>query len=323
MQDTRVANSVLEIIENMLKMNMGEDGGNRMCRVIKEAGGFKMLQGLQTRASDGTARRKVCQRAVRILETYFSEDESDEDGLSGAAAMSSQQPAATASGSAKPRAINRNSGTGGRQIARGMESDGCADAGSGKASSAGGAGDRLDGLGAALRRLLLRAGKTMEMLDGSCATHCLAASSIDVHYHRATGKHLEPATLGFAKLGALLKALEARGHLELFKPPGKTHLMVRAPRGAPRTAARKKSATGGAEASACASAAAAGVGGKKKSAAADTRIKLEELGRQLYGMLRGTGNMPLRDLGEQFKRVTGHFLNPEDFGFMGPRRAIE
>jgi len=76
-QDTRIVNVALEGIENILKMgaaNEDEEGDNPMCIVIEEAEGLEKLEELQTHAND-----EVYQRAVRMLETYFGEDESDDE----------------------------------------------------------------------------------------------------------------------------------------------------------------------------------------------------------------------------------------------------
>jgi HEAT repeat protein len=77
-QDSRIINVALEGIENILKL--GEEDReningevNEFARLVEEAEGMDKLETLQSHQND-----EIYQRAVRILESYFGEDDDNE-----------------------------------------------------------------------------------------------------------------------------------------------------------------------------------------------------------------------------------------------------
>eukprot|EP01052_Picozoa_sp_SAG31_P005095 SAG31_NODE_219_length_19926_cov_4.297297_8_plen_554_part_00 len=76
-QDPRIISVALEAIDNLLKVGQADAAGsdvNNYATLVEEAEGLDKLEDLQSHANDD-----IYQRAVKILEAYFGEEDEDDD----------------------------------------------------------------------------------------------------------------------------------------------------------------------------------------------------------------------------------------------------
>ena len=89
-QDSRIISVALEALDNLLKVGQADSTAsgtdeNEYATLVEEAEGLDKLEDLQSHANDD-----IYQRAVKILEAYFGEDDEDDDAENLAPACDSE-----------------------------------------------------------------------------------------------------------------------------------------------------------------------------------------------------------------------------------------